>query len=386
MAKKLASPKTAGSNPPCNLPSEQPTQDDVSAVAVPCTDHASVETQTTALDVPTQSNSTLTQEINMTQTLNSPNMSVTLPVNPPAGAANALLAPNAGNAAAVPSADHAPPETPPMPMLGQPIPGMKPFHELVSLFPPLSAEEKEKLRADIKKNGLLEPITIWDGKIIDGRHRAMACQELGIEPKYVEYEGDDPVALVLSKNYYRRQLAPSQLAMVAGRLTSLPKGRPGLSSQCCAFSQEEAAKQIGVSRRVVQQAYKVCTKAIPEVAEAVEAGKLSVSTAAKLADQTPEVQREVAATVMRGEKCPAFQPEEEKASKEVSLEEQLADELKAALKLPRDSQERSDALTDVFAAVVDECFVKKSPLVSFLQGIAAKCAEYDVLPPIATEA
>jgi hypothetical protein len=73
---------------------------------------------------------------------------------------------------------------------------------------------------------------------------------------------------------------------------------------------------------------------------------------------------------MRGEKCPAFQPQE-KASKEPSLEDQLADELKAALKLPRDSQERSDALTDVFAAVVDECFIKKSPLLSFLQGIGA---------------
>jgi hypothetical protein len=269
-------------------------------------------------------------------------------------------------------------------MLGQTIAGMKPFHELVSLFPPLSAEEKEKLRADIKKNGLLEPITIWDGKIIDGRHRAMACQELGIEPKYVEYEGDDPVSHVLSKNFYRRHLTPSQSAMLAVKLAGLSKGRPGLNAQCCAFSQEEAAKQLGVSRRVVQQAYKVCTQAIPEVAEAVEAGKLPVNTAAKLADYTVEIQREVAATVMRGEKCPAFQPQE-KASKEVSLEEQLADELKAALKLPRDSQERSDALTDVFAAVVDECFVKKSPLLSFLQGIAAKCAEYDVLPPTATE-
>ena len=315
------------------------------------------------------------------------NSSVTsLSSNPPAGAANALLTPNAGNAA-IPSTDHAPPEKPPMPMLGQPIPGMKPFHELVGLFPPLSEEEKKKLRDDIKKNGLLEPITVWDNKIIDGRHRAMVCHELGIEPKYVEYEGDDPVGHVLSKNFYRRQLAPYQLAMIAGRLTSLPKGRPGLKTQCWAFSQEEAAKQIGVSRRVVQDAYKVCTKAIPEVADAVEAGKLSVSKGAKLADQTPEVQREVAAAVMRGEKCPEFQPkEEEKASKDVSLEDQLADELKAALKLPRDSQERSDALTDVFVTVVDECFVKKSPLVSFLQGIAAKCAEYDVLPSTATEA
>ena len=384
MAKKIAL-TPAGSNPPCNLPSVQAKQDDGNA-AVPYTDHASVETSMTALDVPTQLNSTLTQETNMTQTLTSPNVSVTaLPVNPPTGAANALLAPNAGNAETVPRADHAPAAKPPMPMLGQPIPGIKPFHELVSLFPPLSAEEKKKLRADIKQNGLLEPITVWDNKIIDGRHRAMVCHELGIEPKYVEYEGDDPVGHVLSKNFYRRHLTPSQSGMLAVKLAGLSKGRPDLNAQ--ALTQEEAAARLGVSKRILQFAQKVHEKAIPEVAALVEAGTLSVDKAATLADATPEEQRDAVAAVERGEKCPTFKTPADtkaKASKEPTLEDQLSDQLKTALALPKDSPERSDTFLEHFKTLCDEAFAKKNPREEFLQSIMAVCVEYGVQLPTAT--
>jgi len=383
MAKKIAL-TPAGSNPPCNLPSVQAKQDDGNA-AVPYTDHASVETSMTALDVPTQLNSTLTQETNMTQTLTSPNVSVTaLPVNPPTGAANALLAPNAGNAETVPRADHAPAAKPPMPMLGQPIPGIKPFHELVSLFPPLSAEEKKKLRADIKQNGLLEPITVWDNKIIDGRHRAMVCHELGIEPKYVEYEGDDPVGHVLSKNFYRRHLTPSQSGMLAVKLAGLSKGRPDLNAQ--ALTQEEAAARLGVSKRILQFAQKVHEKAIPEVAALVEAGTLSVDKAATLSKATPEQQLDAVALIESGEKCPTFKTQDSKVknSKEPSLEDQLSDQLKAALEHPKDSPERSDALIELFKTLIDDAFPRRVPREEFLQGIMAECVEYGVQLPTAT--
>jgi hypothetical protein len=67
-------------------------------------------------------------------------------------------------------------------------------------------------------------------------------------------------------------------------------------------NQSEAAKKLNVSRDSVQQAHKVRTKAVPEVSEAVEAGKMPVSAAAKLADAPPEEQREAVARVDRGDK------------------------------------------------------------------------------------
>jgi hypothetical protein len=36
-----------------------------------------------------------------------------------------------------------------------------------------------------------------------------------IEPSFIEYDGDDPIAFVVSVNIKRRQLSPSQLACVA---------------------------------------------------------------------------------------------------------------------------------------------------------------------------
>jgi ParB-like chromosome segregation protein Spo0J len=61
------------------------------------------------------------------------------------------------------------------------------FHELANLLPMSGTEAYEKLCDDIAKYGLLEPITVWDGKILDGRNREKACKEQRIEPKYVEY-------------------------------------------------------------------------------------------------------------------------------------------------------------------------------------------------------
>src|SRR5205814_501562 len=61
-------------------------------------------------------------------------------------------------------------------------------HELAKMFPPMSAEEKRDLAADIKRNGLLEPIITYDGKILDGVHRAAACLNAGREPRYLEFD------------------------------------------------------------------------------------------------------------------------------------------------------------------------------------------------------
>lgn len=43
--------------------------------------------------------------------------------------------------------------------------------------------------ADIKTNGLSQPITLHNGFILDGGNRYRACMEAGIEPRFVEFEG-----------------------------------------------------------------------------------------------------------------------------------------------------------------------------------------------------
>ena len=89
------------------------------------------------------------------------------------------------------------------------------FHELATIFPPMTDEEYAALKADISVRGVLQPIYVWRGEVIDGRHRYRACQELGLDPPvhYVE-DHEEPEMLVLSSNMSRRHLNPGQRAIV----------------------------------------------------------------------------------------------------------------------------------------------------------------------------
>jgi hypothetical protein len=68
------------------------------------------------------------------------------------------------------------------------------FHPLANLFPLLDGAEFDDLVADVKANGQIEPITILDGKILDGRNRYRACVAAGITPRLAEHSGGDPLA------------------------------------------------------------------------------------------------------------------------------------------------------------------------------------------------
>ncbi|AEP36205.1 ParB N-terminal domain-containing protein [Taylorella asinigenitalis] len=90
-------------------------------------------------------------------------------------------------------------------------------HELCEIFPVIEGEEFYKLVDDIKVNGLLQPITLYHNKILDGRNRYRACVKAGVEPKYITYDGNNPVAFVLSANLHRRHLKPSQTAVIVSK-------------------------------------------------------------------------------------------------------------------------------------------------------------------------
>src|SRR5579862_9559286 len=84
------------------------------------------------------------------------------------------------------------------------------FHPIANLFPLMEGEQLAALAEDIRANGLREPIVIYQGLILDGRNRDMACESVGLTPGYVHVECDDPLAYVLSKNLHRRHLNESQ--------------------------------------------------------------------------------------------------------------------------------------------------------------------------------
>jgi N6-adenosine-specific RNA methylase IME4 len=171
------------------------------------------------------------------------------------------------------------------------------YHPLANIFPLISGAEFDQLVADIRAHGVREPIWLHDGMIVDGRNRHRASVVAGVDCPMRTYDGDDPVAFVVSMNLKRRHLDESQRAMVAARLANLKDGQR--SDLVQGTSIEVASTLLNVSRPSVERAKSVQERGAPELVEAVERGTASVSAAADVATLSKERQREI---VARGEK------------------------------------------------------------------------------------
>ena len=87
------------------------------------------------------------------------------------------------------------------------------YHEAANAFPLMDKGRYKDLLEDIKQHGLIEPITLCEGKILDGRNRYKACLEAGIKPKFREYNGN-PWNYVWSLNGQRRDLTADQRYLI----------------------------------------------------------------------------------------------------------------------------------------------------------------------------
>ena len=119
---------------------------------------------------------------------------------------------------------------------------------------------------------------------MDGRNRYRACElaELDLEPDDItQYEGNDPLGFVVSKNLHRRHLNESQRAQIAADIANMPQGfrsdQPSANLQKV-ISVPKAAELMNVSPRSVETAKKI--KA-PDLKAAVKTGRKSVNAAAK---------------------------------------------------------------------------------------------------------
>jgi ParB-like chromosome segregation protein Spo0J len=157
-------------------------------------------------------------------------------------------------------------------------------HPYADLFPMMTAVELESLAADIAENGLRQPVVRYQGAVLDGRNRLLACEKAGVEPTFTDYEGDDAgaLALVISLNVQRRDLTAAQRAIVAARaLEQMPerRGRPGKDGKTShVLSRDLAASTFKVSDKSVQQAKAVLAEA-PDLAAQVESCAISLASA-----------------------------------------------------------------------------------------------------------
>jgi len=153
-------------------------------------------------------------------------------------------------------------------------------HQYADLFPMLDVEPFRQLTASIREEGLQNPIITYKGKVLDGRNRLLACSNAQVEPRFEEYEGDDPLGFVFRANLIRRHLTTGQRAMVAEKFANLENGEHA-SQKCEAVTRQQAAVMLNVSPRTLDNAKAVRSSGDGELIKAVEQGDISISAAAK---------------------------------------------------------------------------------------------------------
>jgi len=211
-------------------------------------------------------------------------------------------------------------------------------HDLSAIFPAMSGEEFDNLVADVEVHGLHQPVYTFEGKILDGWHRYLACEKLQINCRFTAYEGGKPVEFVKSHNWHRRHMSASQRAQCIVALYEwLPNGlnsayAPGaqpesLNSGYAPGAQPKStadmAKEAGTSIRTIIDAKTVQNKGSDEVKDLVRKGNVSVKKAAAQASgkiPKPETPLE--------ETAPSIVEELERADKEILALQTLVESLK----------------------------------------------------------
>jgi hypothetical protein len=168
-----------------------------------------------------------------------------------------------------------------------------PVHEAAELFPLITGPDFEALVNDIATNGQMEPVVIdVEGRLLDGRNRARACERLGRKPNVKVYDGDNVVQYVVSHNLHRRHLTDGQRAMIAAKLATRPVGyrdfiatESGQSGDITTLTPtlDQAADLLQVGKSSVQKAKIVHNEGTPELVAATAAGHVPVTTAARVA-------------------------------------------------------------------------------------------------------
>lgn len=163
--------------------------------------------------------------------------------------------------------------------------------ELQSLIPPLTAEERAQLEANLRAEGCRDALVVWpqdDGPpiLLDGHTRHEICQQYGLPFRMVEAHGigtrEDAQLWIVRHQLGRRNLADFQRIELAERLRPLleqkEREHQGARSdlrQIVAGSQDTKqtiAKIAGVSRETVRKAEVILQEADEPTKDALRRG------------------------------------------------------------------------------------------------------------------
>ena len=90
-----------------------------------------------------------------------------------------------------------------------------------SLIPKLTDDEFRQLEENVLKDGITEPLVVWNGVLIDGHNRYKLAKKhnLGFEIREVSFDSENDAEIWIIKNQFgRRNLSTYDRAVLALRL------------------------------------------------------------------------------------------------------------------------------------------------------------------------
>ena len=184
------------------------------------------------------------------------------------------------------------------------------WHSIACIFPMLADDELAALADDIRNYGQREPIVLFEGQVLDGRNRWLACKMAGVKPITKEFSGTkrEALAFAWSMNKERRQASSSQLAIAdaeraklddeyAAELEAMKRkaasnaGRPSkmVTNDCnhkpkspiekqAASTDHKRAEAAGTNRTYIKAADAI-VESRPDLAEKVKSGAMTIPQA-----------------------------------------------------------------------------------------------------------
>jgi ParB-like chromosome segregation protein Spo0J len=154
-----------------------------------------------------------------------------------------------------------------------------PAADVVALMPDA---DLRALADSITQHGLDEPIVLYQGRILDGRNRYLACGIAEVEPRFSEFAGSEAEAIQFAERRNRRRhMTPDQAALARRRWARLLAAATKTRRQ---RSLPVVSEMDGMADRV---------EAHPLLAEAVERGDLELHVAAAVSELSEDQQRAV---------------------------------------------------------------------------------------------
>lgn len=209
-------------------------------------------------------------------------------------------------------------------------------HDLSAIWGDVGAKQLKEIAADIAQRGIQDPVTMRDGKVIDGWNRCRAAIKAGVDSvPTVEYDDawGDPVDWVIGRNAMRRHLSPGERARIVIQLrppTVSTPGRPTDGARTMGDVARDAGVSISTARRAGRRAGRLANTSEESESASDDAPQARGRTAATsrqkirilentVRDVMLELQgSERTCVELRAEIC-------EKSEKIASLREQLAE-------------------------------------------------------------